>query len=206
MSLIRSGCSRTVPHITHSGPRQACIPGQCGSTFILIFVLIGALFLAACDRLPETYAPPEQRHPVEGFNPPPESMMVEMGDPKADPSIVKDIYGASNPSWRWTGQDPTVRMLLLRTDRLKFIADFAIWDQGFKTTGPVEIAYLVNNQVLEKVRYARAGLKHYEKAVPAAWLSAGSENTLAMLVDKVYIAPQNQMKFGVILVRLGLKP
>lgn len=173
-----------------------------GATWVM---LSAALCLAGCDRLPETYAPPEQRHPVEGFNPPSESTMVEMGDPAADSLIVKDIYGASNPSWRWTGQNPTVRMLLLRTDRLKFIADFAIWDEGFKTTGPVEIAYLVNNQVLEKVRYAAPGVKHYEKDVPADWLSLESETTLAMSMDKVYIGPKNGMKFGVILVRLGLK-
>lgn len=202
MSLIQSGCSRTAPHTTHSGARKTCVPRQAGVTFVLIL----ALLLAGCDRPPETYAPPEQRHAVEGPNLGPESMMVEMGDPDADLRIVKDIYGASNPSWRWTGQDPTVSLLLLRTDRLKLIADFALWDDGFKTTGPVEIAYLVNNRVLEKVRYETPGVKHYEKAVPADWLSADSETTLAMSLDKVYVAPQNGMKFGVILVRLGLKP
>jgi hypothetical protein len=178
-----------------------CIRSQVGS---VILVLIAFVFLAGCDRLPETYAPPEQRHPVEGMSP--ESMIVEMGDQDANLRIVRDIYGASNPSWRWAGQNPTVRMLLLRTDNLKYLADFAIWDEGFKTTGPLEITYLVNNQVLEKVRYATPGEKHYEKAVPADWLSVGSETTLAMSVDKVYVAPQNGMKFGVILVRLGLKP
>ena len=195
MSLIPSGCFWSAPRTPPSG--YVCC---------FTLVLMAALLLAGCDRLPETYAPPEQRHPLQGLNPPSESMMVEMGDPDADLRIVKDIYGASNPSWRWTGANPSVRMLLLRTDNLKFIADFAIWDEGFKTTGPVEIAYLVNNQVLEKVRYATPGVKHYEKAVPADWLAVDSETTLGLSVDKVYVEPRNGMKFGVILVRLGLKP
>jgi len=168
-------------------------------------LLASGLFLAGCDRLPESYAPPEQRHPVEGYNPGPEAMMVEMSDPDASLHVVKDIYGPSDPSWRWTAQNPTVRMLVLSTENLKFHADFAIWNDGFKTTGPVEIAYLVNNQVLDRVRYTTPGEKHFDKPVPADWLSPDAETTLAMSVDKVYIAPKDGMKFGVILVRLGLK-
>jgi hypothetical protein len=95
-------------------------------------LLACVLCLAACDRLPESYAPPEQRHPVEGFNPGPEAMMVEMSDPDASLHIVKDIYGPTDPSWRWTSQNPTVQLLVLSTENLKFHADFAIWDDGFK--------------------------------------------------------------------------
>jgi hypothetical protein len=171
-----------------------------------MFVLVAVLLLAGCDRLPDTYAPPEQRHPVQGPNPAPESMMAEMGSPDADFSIVKDIYGRSDPSWRWTAQNPTVHMLLGRTENLTFIADFSIWEDAFKVTGPVTIAYLVNNRVLEQVHYATPGLQHFEKAVPAAWLSKESETTLAMSVDKLYVSPRDGMRFGVILVRLGLKP
>ena len=38
------------------------------------------LLLAACDRPPEVYSPPEQRHPVVGYNPGPEAMMVFAAD------------------------------------------------------------------------------------------------------------------------------
>jgi hypothetical protein len=203
ISLIQSGCSRTAPRITLAGARTSCVPGQARGVAL---ALIAAVVLAGCDRLPETYAPPEQRHPVEDFNPPPESTMVEMSDPNPDPRILKDVYGPSSPSWRWTGQNPTVRVFPLATDHLKFIADFSIWEEGFKSTGPLEIAYLVNNQILEKVRYATPGVKHYEKAVPPDWLPKDSATTLAMWVDKLYVSPHDGMKFGVILVRLGLKP
>lgn len=168
-------------------------------------LLCCALCMAGCDRLPESYAPPEQRHPVEGFNPGPDAMMVEMGDPDATLHIVKDIYGPSDPSWRWTSQNPTVQLLALSTENLKFIADFAIWDDGFKVTGPLEIAYLVNDKVLDKIRYTTPGVKHFEKPVPADWLAADSDTTVGMSLDKIYVAPKDGVKFGLILVRLGFK-
>jgi hypothetical protein len=168
-------------------------------------LLLSILLLAACDRPPEFYPPPEQRHPVQGYNPGPEAMMVEMNDPDASLHIVKDIYGQNDPSWRWTAQDPTVQLLALSTENLKFHADFAIWNDGFKTTGPVDITYLVNGKVLEKVHYTTPGEKHYEKAVPPDWLSADSDTTIAMDIDKVYITPSDHVKLGVILLRMGFK-
>jgi len=169
----------------------------------LPFCLI--LFLSACDRLPDSYPTPEQRHPPQGVNPGPDALMVEMSDPDANLRIVKDIYGPSDPSWRWTAQNPTIHMLLLSTENLRFVADFAVWNDGFKSTGPLEISYVVNDKLLDKVRYAAPGVKHFEKAVPPDWLSVNSETTLAMSIDKVYIAPKDHDPFGVILVRMGFK-
>lgn len=132
-------------------------------------------------------------------------MMVEMNDPDASLHIVKDIYGPSDPSWRWTAQNPTVQLLVLSTENLRFIADFAIWDDGFKSTGPLEVSFLVNGKLLDKIRYATPGVKHFEKPVPADWLAADADTTLGISVDKVYIAPRDKMPFGLILVRLGFK-
>lgn len=175
-------------------------------SLIRLVALLGSLFcLLACDRLPESYAPPEQRHPVEGFNPGPDAMMVEMSDPDASLNIVKDIYSQTDPSWRWTAQNPTIRLLLLSTENLKFNADFAIWDQGFKNTGPLDIEYFVNGKLLDKVHYTSPGVKHFEKPVSPDWLSVDSETTAAMLIDKIYVSPRDQAKFGVILTRIGFK-
>src|ERR1700681_4303059 len=120
------------------------------------------LSLAACDRLPETYPPPEQRHPVEGYNPGPDAMMVDMDSPEASQHIVKDIYGATSASWRWTSQEPTVQLLVLSTENIRFSADYAIWDDGFKVTGPLEISFLVNGKLLDKIHYTTPGVKHFE--------------------------------------------
>jgi hypothetical protein len=173
--------------------------------FACLLVFCGVLLLGACDRPPEIYAPPLQRHPVQGYNPGPEAMMVEMNDPDANLHIVKDIYAQNDPSWRWTSQHPTVQLLVLSTEKLQFHADFAIWDEGFKTTGPVDITYLVNGRALEKVHYTTSGEKHFVKAVPPDWLSADSDTTIGMDIDKVYVAPRDGVKFGVILLRIGFK-
>jgi hypothetical protein len=164
------------------------------------------LCLAVCERLPESYPPPEQRQPVAGLIPGPDAMMVSMDNSDADRLIVKDIYGGSGISWRWTKQEPTVKVLVLTTENVKFSTDFAIWDEGFKTTGPVEISFLVNGKLLDKVRYTTPGNKHFEKPVPADWLSGSPEASVAMSLDKLYIAPRDGAKFGVILTRLGLRP
>jgi hypothetical protein len=169
-------------------------------------VLPRLLLLSSCDRPPEVYPPPEQRHPAEGVNPGPEAMMIEMDSPDAKLSIVKDIYDPGGTPWRWTEQDPTVKVLVLSTDKLKFSTDFALWDDGFKTTGPVELSFLVNGKLLDKVRYNTPGVKHYEKPVPADWLTPDMEALLSFHVDKLYVSPRDKKRFGVILTRIGLIP
>lgn len=171
----------------------------------LLALLTSLILLASCDRLPESYAPPLQRHPVEGYNFGPQAMMVEMGDADASLHIVKDIYGPGDPSWRWTAQEPTIKMLVLSTQNLKFHADFSIWNDSFKLTGPVEIVFLVNGRVLDKIRYDSPGEKHFDEPVPADWLTANAEALLAISVDKIYVAPTDGKKFGLILLRMGLK-
>ena len=130
--------------------------------------------------------------------------MVEMSDPNANLHIVKDIYNPGNAPWRWTNQNPTVRTLAVSTGNLKFRADFAIWNDSFKVTGPVEIAFLVNGHPLDKIRYTSPGDKHFEKPLPDDWVGADTETTLALFVDKLYTSPTDGNKFGVILVRMGL--
>ena len=167
-----------------------------------IAVAILSLLLCSCDRLPETYPPPQQR-PAQALTPDPYAMMVEMNDPDAAQHIVKDIYEPFGSPWRWTSKQPTVKMLVDASDNIKLSSDFAIWDDGFKQTGPIELSFLVNGHLLDKVKYATPGYKHFEKAVPPAWLSADTESTISIDVDKLYVAPQDGVKFGIILTRVG---
>ena len=143
---------------------------------------------------------------MQGVNVDPDVMMVSMGSSNADPFIVKDIYGGSGIPWRWTNKEPTVRVGVLSTDPLKFSADFALWQDAFKITGPLTISFLVNGKLLDKIRYTTPGDKHFEKTVPEDWLVGSNEATVGLSIDKLYTAPTDGAKFGVILVRLGLKP
>jgi hypothetical protein len=133
-------------------------------------------------------------------------MMVAMDSSDADLLITKDIYRGTGISWRWTKKEPTVRIPLLSTKNLKFSADFALWQDSFRVTGPLKISFLVNGKLLDRVGYTTPGDKHFEKPVPVEWLTGGNEATVALSVDKVYTAPKDGAKFGVILTRLGLKP
>lgn len=131
--------------------------------------------------------------------------MIEMNGPDAPLHFVRDISpDLQGGSWRWTQQEPTLKILLLTTKDLKYSADFTLWDQAMRQTGPVQISFLVNGRTLGSNRYATPGYKHFEKPVPPEWLRTDTETVLAARIDKLYVAEQDQARFGFILSRLGL--
>jgi hypothetical protein len=160
------------------------------------------LVLSGCDRAPISYPPPEQRPAVEGPAPDPALMMVELKDADAPAHYVKDIEPGEG-WWRWTGQQPTVKVLAYTTENLKLSVDFALWAVAMKQTGPVELSFSVNNHLLEKVRYAAPGQLHFEKPVPPEWLRTDEESIVSVAIDKMYTAPEDGKKFGFILTNIG---
>ena len=169
---------------------------------ILSILLLG--LLCSCERFPDSYPPPEQRHPLEGPNPDAFTMMVDMSNSEASSHIVKDIDpGALGDLWRWTRQNPTLKILASTTEKLKFSIDFTLWPVAFQQTGPVELSFMVNDRLLDKVRYTTPGIKHFEKPIPPDWLTTDVESTVSVSIDKLYVAPQDGAKFGFILSRIG---
>lgn len=169
----------------------------------LLTVLLLAT-LTACDRAPESYPPPEQRHPVDGPNPGESSMMIDLSDPDAPAHYLKDIEEGDG-SWRWTGQRPTLKIFVFTKDHLKLSADFTLWETALQQTGPVQLTFFVNDRPLDKIRYSEPGYGHFEKPVPSDWLTPDSESTVAIAIDKLYTAPQDGKKFGLILSRMGFE-
>jgi hypothetical protein len=168
-----------------------------------ILCIVGLALLCSCERYPESYPPPQQRQPAEGPNPGP-SMLVEMSSPDASRHIVKDVEnGAPGDLWRWTNQQPTLKILAQTTDKLKLSVDFALWAEAFKQTGPVELSFFVNGHLLDKIRYTSPGNKHFEKPIPPEWLASDTESTVSVAIDKLYTAPQDGKKFGFILSSIG---
>ena len=133
-------------------------------------------------------------------------MLLEMSGPGVSWHIVKDIdtdpAGPSN-LWRWTKQNPTVKILAATTQGLKLAIDFTLWDVAFRQTGPVELTFVVNGHTLDKIRYRTPGEKHFEKPIPADWLVTDVESKISISIDRLYIAPQDGAKFGFILSRIG---
>jgi hypothetical protein len=167
---------------------------------VLLRILSAALLLTlcACDRAPISYPPPEQRPAVEL----PLSMVLEMKDPEAAIHYVKD-FKPGDGWWRWTLQQPTVKILAYAAQNVSMVADFALYEPALKQTGPVELSFFVNDHLLDKVRYTTSGQHHFEKPVPATWMRTDVESTLSIAIDKLYTAPPDGEKFGFILSSLG---
>jgi len=131
-------------------------------------------------------------------------MMVDMSAPDASWHVVKDIEpGSTGDLWRWTKQNPSLKILATTTQNLKLNVDFTLWDVAFRQTGPVELTFLVNGRTLDKIRYATPGQKHFEKPIPPEWLTTDVESIVSVAIDKLYVAPQDGEKFGFILSRVG---
>ena len=131
-------------------------------------------------------------------------MMVEMSAPDASWHFVKDIEpGSTGDQWRWTKQNPSLKILATTTQNLKLSVDFTLWDVAFRQTGPLELTFLVNGRTLDKIRYTTPGQKHFEKPIPPEWLTTDVESVVSIAIDKLYIAPEDREKFGFILSRIG---
>jgi hypothetical protein len=166
-----------------------------------------ALGCCGCQDLPESYPPPVQR-PLFDPDRPRYSTMVNMEDPGADRRFVQDIAGQEagqgDGGWRWTGQRPTVKVRPESNQGLKLFIDFMLPEVTMKDTGPVTLSFYVNGRVLDRARYTEPGVKHFEKPVPADWVTPGQETIVAAEIDKVWVAKQDGARLGFIVVRMGL--
>ena len=160
--------------------------------------------LCTCGNLPEPYAPPAQR---PFFESPTEAVRVlNMADADAERHFIQDIDAAlQGNTWRWTGKRPTIRLHPNSNQKLVYSMDFAIAESTFQKTGPVALTLFVNDHVLDRMRYASPGRRRVEKPVPAEWLKANEDATLAAEIDKVWTPAQTGAPLGFILVALGFE-
>ena len=160
------------------------------------------LSLGACDRAP-WFAVPVQSPSFEG-SPKHAARVVDMSDPDADRSIVRDIAGRGDTPWRWSQQRPALKIRVRANENLKYTIDFALPAITFKDTGPVTVTFTVNDRVLDRVRYTEAGNHHFEKQVPADWLTLDADAIVGAKVDKMWTSPTDGNTFGIIIARMGL--
>jgi len=159
---------------------------------------------SACQNMPGSFAPPVQRQPLEDFRPYRMSAIVNMSDDDAKTHFVQDVTSIQIATWRWTGKRPTLRVRMRSVENLRYTIDFAIPETTLLATGPMTVTFLVNERVLDHVRYTRAGSEHFEKPVPAGWVTAGQDATVGAEVDKLWDPPEGGPQLGMILVRIGL--
>jgi hypothetical protein len=158
----------------------------------------------ACRNMPGPFAPPVQRQPLEDFRPYRMSAIVGMSNEDSETHFVRDLLSLETPTSRWTGKRPAVRVRMRSGENLRYTIDFALSETALLATGPVSVSFLLNDQVLDRVRYRRAGNQHFEKVVPAGWVTAGQDVTLGAEVDKLWTPPDGGPARGIILVRIGL--
>jgi len=160
--------------------------------------------LWSCRTVPD-YPIPEQRPdelaPAQFKAPAPR--IVNMSDTSAPLRFVRDIVVGPSSGWRWTYQRPAVRINAGFELPVKYVIDFAVADATLRDTGPVTIAFTVNGRVLDRVRYATSGEKHFEKLVPAEWLEPGKAAIAGAEIDKVWVSKRDGARLGFILVRIG---
>ena len=161
--------------------------------------------LCACGNLPEPYTPPAQRPFFEAPTEP--VRILNMADTDAERHFVQDISAElEGNTWRWTGKHPTIRLHPNSNQKLVYSMDFSIPESTFQKTGPVTLSLLVNDHVLDRVRYTSPGRRRVERPVPAEWLRANQDATLAADIDKVWTPAQpGGAPLGFILVSLGLE-
>ena len=163
-----------------------------------------ALLLAGCVNIPDTYAPPIQRHPQYRPEGGAAGHFMTMAGPNPEDFIVRDVLpGDPGSAWRWTGKRPELRFQLQFTHDLRFLMDLSIPETTFAQRGPVTISYFINGRLLDKVRYDQPGQVQFTKPVPAEWLRTDAPNLVAAEVDKVWVAPADGAQLGFILSRAG---
>jgi hypothetical protein len=172
-----------------------------------LYLFLWLFLLTGCANIPDFYAPPEQRKPLTGTEPHEVGDFVNLGDIGADTYIVRDVNEAvEGAGWRWTRKRPELRFFLDSVEKLTLKAEFAVAGATMKDTGPVNIAVLINGQLLDTVHCEKAGEHYFEKRVPAKLLQANAINLVALEIDKVWIAPDDGAVLGFILTRVGFAP
>ena len=154
--------------------------------------------------MPGSFTPPVQRQPLEEFRPYRISAIVDMSDEDAQMHFVQGLTSYASPAWRWAGQHPVLRLRMRSGESLRYTIDFSVPEVMLRSTGPLTVSFLVNGRVLDRARYDHDGAQHFEKPVPAGWVTPGQDVTVGADVDKTWIPPGGGPELGIILTRIGL--
>jgi hypothetical protein len=167
-----------------------------------IRAVIPFLLLCGCRTLPD-YPVPDQSPSFENFKTH-TVHVVDLSRSGADAHVVRDILGATLAPWRWTLQNPAVKVRLGYNTNLNYTIDFLIPAATFKDTGPVTVVFTVNDHVLDRVHYTAPGARHFEHAVPREWIQPHTDAIAGAGIDKVWVSKDDGARLGFILSRIGL--
>lgn len=166
---------------------------------------LSALLLTACAKIPDSYAPPEQRKPF-GVTSGRLKHYITMNMPEASYHLAEGwVPPLEQSSWRWTLQKPAVRFELPEKRGMKLFVEITLPELTFQQTGPVTISYFVGDHLLEKVKYDKPGQSELLKPVPEEWLSTVNPVIVRMEIDKMWKSPTDGVERGFIVSRIGFQ-
>jgi hypothetical protein len=168
--------------------------------------LLLLLFGTGCTPVPQWYPLPYQRVLNVGADPVGLGEFVAFSQRAAQEYVVADILeGAPNDVWRWTNQNPTLRFFLLEPQAWNFQVNFVLAESTWKSTGPVRLRVMLNGQLLGEATGLAQGKHEKSWAVPPALIKPKAENIIRLELDKVFVAPGDGAKLGMILEAAGFK-
>ncbi len=150
------------------------------------------LALVACARSGEWASLPAQWPAFNEADDRPFRTFVRMSDPHARAYISRDIeLAVSTHELRWAFRNPQLRFWLDETSAQVFRFDFRVHSATLASTGPVTITVSINGRKLDQIRCANEGDYHFERPVPAAWLSTDRPMLVDLTPDRVWVSPSD---------------
>jgi hypothetical protein len=128
----------------------------------------------------------------------------QVDDADAAEFVVRDVDLANGgKGWCWTLGQPQLRFVLNSVERQKFVADFGVNDVTFAQTGPINVSFRINGQLLGEVHCPKPATMHFEKPVPASWLSTAKYTRVIIQADKNFVSKGDGAELGFMLMRAG---
>ena len=160
----------------------------------------------SCTPVPQWYPVPYQRVLTAGADPAGLGEFFSFSQRAAQEYVVADILeGSPNDFWRWTNQYPTLRFFLLEPHDWTFQVNFVLAESTFQITGPVALRVLLNGRELGRANALGQGRHEKSWAVPPALIKPKAENIVRLELDKVFVAPGDGARLGMILEAAGFK-
>ena len=165
-------------------------------------------FIAGCNRLPETYAPPAQVIMPAGSDPPASpgnGMLFAMSDPDANTHILGDVYSAdSGDEWRFTGLHPKFRFDVRHATHLGFYLRFYNSDDAIRARGPVSFSITINGNHFQSPRIGGTGDLEYRRPIPDGWIATPGRVDVSIDVEPGWHSPDGTT-YGILLNSIGFE-
>lgn len=144
----------------------------------------------SCDREPTAYPIPPQQSLDLGEDPGGLGPFIVMDDPSSDDYIVRDI-SPGRDHHRWAFLHPELRFRVRQPGYRKFVAEFAIPEATFRTTGPVTVTAAVDGRGLGSIVCDHAGDYRMEKPLPDGVVTPGKEVHVTFDANPRWVSPDD---------------